>query len=94
MLSKSVSQQWTAPLFAAALAVIELVTYFSVTPRSFEPGLFTFFCFLPMAFFFAASAQSANQKQVNELQQRIERLEAQVQANTKPVGESGRANHG
>jgi len=86
MRSKSSNPHWAAPLFVAALAVIELAVYFAVTPHSFGPGLITFFCFLPLAFFMAASAQSANQKQVCELQDRVERLEAQLHANTKPMG--------
>ncbi len=52
--------------------------FFLVKPHSYKPGFTAFFCFLPMAFYFAAAAHVASQKQVRDLQKRIEQLEAQA----------------
>ena len=76
MLSNLVGPYWVAPLFAAALSAITLISFFAVRPHSFNAV--AFFCFLPMAFYMAASAQVASQKQVRDLQKRIEQLEAQA----------------
>ena len=78
MLSKLVGPYWTAPLFAASLSVIVLISFFGLKPHSYEAGFPAFFCFLPMAFYFVALAQVAGQKQVRDLQKRIEQLEAQA----------------
>ena len=78
MLSKLVGPSWIAPLFAACLSVIVLGIFFLGKPHSYEAGFPAFFCFLPMAFYFAAAAQAASQKQIRVLQQRIEQLEAQA----------------
>ena len=69
---------WTAPLFAAVLGLIVLVTHFFVQPPSYEVGFPAFFCFLPMAFFYGAAVQSESQKKINALQVRVEHLEAQL----------------
>ena len=78
MLSKLIGPSWTAPLFAALLSAVVLISFFGLKPHSYEAGFPAFFCFLPMAFYFAAAAQAASQKQVRVLQQRIEQLEAQA----------------
>ena len=77
MLMKLVGPNWVAPIFAAALSTITLGASFLVTPQSYEVGFPAFFCFLPMAFYLVAVAQTTSQKQVRDLQQRIEQLEAQ-----------------
>lgn len=69
---------WAAPLFAAALAGITVVTWFLVKPHSFEPVLPVLICFLPMVFYFGAAAQAETQKQVRELQARVAQLEAEA----------------
>jgi hypothetical protein len=69
---------WTAPIFAAVLSLITLGSGFLVTPHSYEAGFPAFFCFLPMAFFFGASAQAESQRQIRALEQRIEQLEAKA----------------
>ena len=78
MLLKLVEPFWAAPLFAAVLSAIVMISFFGLKPHSYEAGFPAFFCFLPMAFYFAAAAQVASQKQVRALQQRIEQLEAQA----------------
>ncbi len=78
MLSNLVGPYWVAPIFAAFLSVVVVITFFWLKPHSYEAGFTAFFCFLPMAFFMAASAQVAGQKQVRDLQKRIEQLEAQA----------------
>jgi len=78
MLSNLVGPYWVAPLFAAILSAMALGIFFVVKPHSYEASLNVFFCFLPMAFYMAAAAQVASQKQVRALQQRIEQLEAQA----------------
>jgi len=80
MLKTRVGPYWAAPIFAAVLSAITLTASFLVKPHSYEAGFPAFFCFLPMAFYFAAAAQIANQKQVRDLQQRIQQLEAQAAA--------------
>lgn len=77
-LSKLVGPYWVAPLFAAVLSAIVIISFFGLKPHSYEAGLPVFFCFLPMAFYMAAAAQVAGQKQVRDLQKRIEQLEAQA----------------
>lgn len=69
---------WTAPIFAAILSVITLGSGFLVTPHSYEAGFPAFFCFLPMAFFFSASAQAESQRQIRALEERMEQLEAKA----------------
>ena len=69
---------WEAPIFAALLSALILVSPFAIKPHSYEPAFPAFFGFLPMAFYFAARAQVASQKQIRDLQQRIEQLEAQA----------------
>ena len=76
MLSKFVG--WEAPLFAAVLSALVIISFLGLKPHSYEAGFPAFFGFLPMAFYFAARAQVASQKQVRVLQQRIEQLEAQA----------------
>ena len=76
MLSKLVG--WEAPLFAAVLSALVIISFFGLKPHSYETGFPTFFCFLPVAFYFAARAQVASQKQIRDLQQRVEQLEAQA----------------
>lgn len=78
MLFKLVGTYWVAPLFAAILSAMALGIFFVVKPHSYESSLNVFFCFLPMAFYMVASAQAASWKQVRDLQQRIEQLEAQA----------------
>ena len=78
MLSKLVGPYWIAPLFAAVLSAIVIISFFGLKPHSYEAGFPAFFCFLPMAFSFVAASQVASQKQVRALQQRIEQLEAQA----------------
>jgi len=78
MLFKLVGPYWVAPIFAAVLSAMALGIFFLVKPHSYEASLNAFFCFLPMAFYMAAAAQVASQKQVHDLQQRIEQLEAQA----------------
>ena len=78
MLSKLVGPYWVAPLFAAGLSAIVIISFFGLKPHSYEAGFPAFFCFLPMAFCFVAASQVASQKQVRALQQRIEQLEAQA----------------
>ena len=76
MLSKLVG--WEAPLFAAVLSALILVSPFGLKPHSYEAGFPAFFGFLPMAFYFATRTQIASQKHIRVLQQRIEQLEAQA----------------
>ncbi len=67
---------WVAPAFAAVLSAIVLTVSLLVKPHSYEAGFPAFFCFLPGAFYFVAAAQVEGQKQIHDLQQRIEQLEA------------------
>ena len=76
--SKLVGPSWIAPLFAAVLSALVMISFFGLKPHSYEASFPVFFCFLPMAFYFAATAQAAGQKQVRDLQKRIEQLEAQA----------------
>lgn len=76
MLLKFVAPYWVAPLFAAVLSALTLGDYWLVRPHSYD--LATFLCFLPMVFVIAALVQAASQKQVRDLQQRIEQLEAKT----------------
>ena len=69
---------WVAPIFAATISALVLALFFFVKPHSFEAGFPTFFCFLPMAFYMAAAAQVGSQKQVRDLQRRIEQLETKA----------------
>ena len=78
MLSNLVGPYWVAPIFAAFLSAVVIISFFGLKPHSYETGSTAFFCFLPMAFYMAAAAQVASQKQVRALQQRIEQLEAQA----------------
>lgn len=78
MLLKLVGPYWVAPLFAAVLSAMALGVFFLARPHSYEASFTGFFCFLPMAFYMAASAQVAGQKQVRVLQRRIEQLEARA----------------
>ncbi len=78
MLSKLVGPFWVAPLFAALMSASVMISFFGLKPHSLDAGLGTFVCFLPMAFYMAAAAQVAGQKQVRDLQRRIEQLEAQA----------------
>ncbi len=78
MLLKLVGPYWVAPLFAAVLSAFVLISFFGLKPHSYEAGFPAFFCFLPMAFYFAAAAHVASQKQVRDLQQRVEQLEARA----------------
>ena len=78
MLMKLVDPNWVAPIFAATLSAITLGASFLVTPQSYAVGFPAFFCFLPMAFYLVAVAQITSQKQVCELQQRIEQLEVKA----------------
>ncbi len=74
---------WAAPLFAAALSAITLCSSFLVRPHTYEVGFPAFFCFLPMAFYFAATTQIESQKQVRDLQQRVEQLEELARSTTE-----------
>lgn len=76
MLSKLIGPFWVAPLFAGFVSAIILGDFWLVKPHSLDVG--TLVCFLPMAFFMAAAAQVGSQKQVRDLQKRIEQLEAQA----------------
>jgi len=78
MLIKLVGPYWVAPLFAAVLSAVTVGVFFLVKPHSYGDSLPAFFCFLPLPFYMAAAAQVASQKQVHDLQQRIEQLEAQA----------------
>ena len=49
---KTYLRSWTAPLFAAGLSAITLVSFWLIKPHSYEAGFPAFFCFLPMAFTF------------------------------------------
>ncbi len=78
MLLKLVGPYWVAPIFAAFLSAVVMISFFGLKPHSYEAGFPAFFCFLPMAFYMAAAAQVASQKQIRALQQRIEQLETQA----------------
>lgn len=86
---ESLLAYWTAPLFAGFLSATSLGLFYAVKPHSYEGSISNFFCFLPMAFFFAAAAQVNSQKQIRELRQRIEQLEAQP---PKPLASLGVTN--
>ena len=75
---KSIRAYWSAPLFAAFLSVMSLGLFFFAKPHSYEETITLLLCFLPMVFFFAAAAQIESQKQIRELRQRIEQLEAKL----------------
>jgi len=75
---KLVGPYWVAPIFAAFISALVLISFFGLRPHSYEAGFPAFLCFLPMAFYMATAAQAASQKQVRDLQQRIEQLEAQA----------------
>ena len=64
-----------SPPDATSPSAVVIITFFGLKPHSYEAGFPAFFCFLPMAFYMAAAAQVASQKQICELQQRIEQLE-------------------
>ena len=78
MLLKLVGPYWVAPIFAVFLSAVVMICFFGLKPHSYEAGFPAFFCFLPMAFYMVAAAQVAGQKQVYDLQKRIEQLEAQA----------------
>jgi hypothetical protein len=62
--------------FSMSVAVCGIVVLSQFVFRDFGVAFPAFFCFLPMAFFFAALAQAQNHGQIQELQARIQRLEA------------------
>jgi len=65
---------WAPFAFSAILGVICLVTYVA-TPLS-GAWIIPYLCFLPMAFWFAASAQWQTRQDVKVLEARIQQLEA------------------
>lgn len=84
--TQSLPGPWAAPIFAAGLSAITISVFLLIKPHSYEAGFPAFFCFLPLAFYFGATAQIESQKQVRALQLRIEQLEAQA---TNPFVERG-----
>lgn len=62
--------------FSMAVAVCGIVVLSVFVFGNFAVAFPAFFCFLPMAFFFAALAQARDHGQIVELQARIQRLEA------------------
>ncbi len=79
MLLKLVGPFWVAPIFAAILSVVVMICFIGSKYHSYEAGFPAFFCFLPMAFYMAAAAQVASQKQIRDLQQRIKYLESKAE---------------
>jgi hypothetical protein len=77
MLPKSFAV-WLPATFAAVLAAIATLANLWATSHgggNLEPGTMVFFCFLPMAFLYAASYQQATTQQIKTLEDRIKILE-------------------
>ena len=73
--SATISQCWAGPIFATFITVMVIVVHFLT--HSFE-YTFPLFAFLPMTFYYGAAVQAKSEKQLRELQQRIEQLESQA----------------
>ena len=73
----TISQCWAGPIFAAFLCGVVIIFFF--TTHSFVRGFPIFFAFLPMAFFYGATMQAKSERQIRELQKRIEQLESPSQ---------------
>ena len=70
----TISQCWAGPIFAAFFTAMVIVLF--LLTHSFKHVL-PLFSFFPMAFYYGAAVQAKNEKQINDLQQRIEQLELQ-----------------
>ena len=70
----AMSRCWAGTIFAAFLCVVVIIFFFMT--HSFASDFPIFFSFLPMAFFYGASVQAKSEKQIRELQLRIEQLES------------------
>lgn len=73
--SATISQCWAGPIFSTFITVMVIVLY--LLTHSLE-WVFPLFAFLPMAFYYGAAVQAKSEKQIRELQQRIEQLESQA----------------
>ena len=72
---------WSAPLYAAGLSLLVLPFYvilpFFLGAHSYAYGIPLFLCWWPMAIFLGARVQNNSEKQICDLQRRIEQLETQ-----------------
>ncbi|MGL4551797.1 MAG: hypothetical protein ACRC33_11470 [Gemmataceae bacterium] len=64
---------WMPFGFALMLSAIVMGTFFAT--GSYEAGFPAFFCFLPLVTFFGIGSHARSQRQIQDLEARIERLE-------------------